>query len=62
MTTPSGRRDTLDVLTRRGLSQRKACAYLGLSRRMAHYALRQPDKERSLAERLMDDGTNENPG
>lgn len=53
MTTPSGRRDTLDVLTRRGLSQRKACAYLGLSRRVAHYALRQPGKDRALAERLV---------
>lgn len=29
MSTPTGRRDALEVLTRRGLSQRKACAGRG---------------------------------
>jgi transposase InsO family protein len=53
MTTPSGRRQALAHLTRRGLSQRKACRHLGLSRRIACYALRQPDKDRVLGERLM---------
>lgn len=43
----------MEVLTRRGLSQRKACRYLGLSRRIAGYALRQPSKDRDLAERLL---------
>ena len=53
MTTPSGRRQVLEHLTRRGVSHRKACRYLGLSRRIACYALRQPDKDRVLGERLI---------
>lgn len=53
MTTPTGRREALEVLTRRGLSQRKACRYLGLSRRVATYTLKQPEKDRSLGERLI---------
>ena len=53
MTTPSGRREALDALTRRGVSQRKACLYLGFSRRVSGYALRQPVKDRAVGERLM---------
>lgn len=53
MTTPATRREMLDVLVRRGLSQRKACAWLGLSRRVAHYAPRQPDKDGVLSQRLL---------
>ncbi|AJY11151.1 integrase core domain protein [Burkholderia dolosa AU0158] len=53
MTTPTGRREALEVLTRRGLSQRKACRYLGLSRPVATYTLKQPEKDRSMGERLM---------
>ncbi len=53
MSTPTGRREALEVLTRRGLSQRKACCYLGLSRRVAAYTLKQPEKDRSLGEQLM---------
>lgn len=53
ISTPTGRREALEVLTRRGLSQRKACCYLGLSRRVATYTLRQPEKDRSLSERLI---------
>ena len=41
------------ALTRRGLSQRKACRYLGLSRRIAGYTLRQPAADQALAERLL---------
>ncbi|MDR6502702.1 transposase [Burkholderia ambifaria] len=52
MSTPTGRREALEVLTRRGLSQRKACGYLGLSRRVATYTLKQPEKDRSLGEQL----------
>lgn len=48
-----GRREALEVLTRRELSQRKACRYLGLSRRVATYTLKQPEKDRSLGERLI---------
>lgn len=53
MTTPSGRRDAVNILTRRGLSQRKACGYLGLSRRISGYCLRQPAKDQVLAEGLL---------
>lgn len=53
MTTSTGRREALEVLTRRGLSKRKACRYLGLSRRLATYTLKQPEKDPSLGERLI---------
>ncbi len=53
MNTPTGRREALEVLTRWGLSQREACRYLGLSRRVATYELRQPEKDRHLSERLL---------
>jgi transposase-like protein len=38
-------------LTRRGLSQRKACGYLGLSCRVTTYTLKQPEKDRIYNER-----------
>ena len=53
MTTPTGRRVALEHLTRRGISQRKACRYLGLSRRVTCYALKQPGKDRVMGQRLM---------
>ncbi|KVS57702.1 integrase [Burkholderia cepacia] len=53
MNTPTGRREALEVLTRRGLLQRKVCCYLGLSRRMATYTLKQLEKDRSLGVQLM---------
>ncbi len=53
MTTPSERRDTVQVLVRRGISQRKAFGYLGLSRRIASYAPRQAGKDQVVAERLL---------
>ena len=53
MTTPSERRDRVQVLVRRGISQRKALGYLGLSRRIASYAPRQTGKDRVVAERLL---------
>jgi transposase InsO family protein len=43
----------LTVLTRLGLSQRKACRYLSFSRRVPGYTLRQPDKDQALSERLV---------
>lgn len=53
MITPSGRRSAMQALTCRGISQRKACSYLGLSRRVAGYPLRQPNKDKVLGERLL---------
>ena len=53
MTTPSERRDTVQFLVRRGISQRKALCYLGLSRRIASYAPRQAAKDEAVAQRLL---------
>jgi len=53
MSTPSGRRAAVEHLTRRGISQRKACRYLELSRRVACYALKQPCKDRAVGGRLI---------
>ena len=53
MSTPTGRRAAVKQLTRRGVSQRAACRYLGLSRQVAHYELRQPQKDQQLGARLM---------
>jgi putative transposase len=53
MTTPAARRDALGVLVGRGISRRKACVYLGLSRRVAHYAPTQLGKDQALATRLV---------
>lgn len=53
MMTPSARRDTVQVLVRRGISQRKACGYLGVSRRITSYVPRQAVKDRSVAEKLL---------
>ena len=53
MMSPSGRRAALEHLTCRGLSQRKACRYLGFSRRVTAYGLRQPDKDKAMREQLL---------
>jgi hypothetical protein len=53
MTTPSERRETVEVLVRRGISQRKALGYLGLSRRIASYVPRQAAKDRAVADQLL---------
>jgi transposase InsO family protein len=53
MITPSARRDFVEVLVRRGVSQRKALSSLGLSRRIASYAPRQPAKDQVLADQLL---------
>lgn len=53
MTSPAGRREALAALTSRGVSNRAACRYLGMSRRVPHYALRQPAKDRTLTQQLL---------
>lgn len=54
MSTPLGRRQALEALSSRGMSERAACRYLGLSRRVTGYELRQPAKDKRLGERLME--------
>lgn len=53
MTTSTARRESVQVLVRRGVSERKACRYLGLSRRISSYAPTQPEKDRAVAEKLL---------
>ena len=53
MTSPSARRESVQELVRRGVSERKACRYLGLSRRICSYTPTQPEKDRVVAEKLL---------
>jgi len=53
MSTPAGRRAALELITSRGVSKRSACRHLGVSRRITHYELIQPHKDKVLAERLI---------
>lgn len=53
MTSPSARRASVQALVRRGVSERKACRYLGLSRRICSYTPTQPEKDRTVAEKLL---------
>jgi len=53
MISPLARRRLLALTSQRGLSKRAACRLLGLSRRIACYRLKQPEKDRPLAERLV---------
>ena len=53
MTSPSVRREAVQVLVRRGVSERKACRYLGLSRRISSYKPRQAAKDQAVAEKLL---------
>ena len=54
MSTPAGRRKALEAVSSRGVSERAACRYLGFSRRVTGYELRQPVKDKALGERLLD--------
>ena len=54
MSTPAGRRQALEAVSSRGVSERAACRYLGFSRRVASYRLRQPAKDQALGNRLIE--------
>lgn len=49
MSTPTGRRKALEARLSEGY--RNVCRYLGPSRRIAIYMLKQPEKDRNLGER-----------
>ena len=52
---PDARRlKALEALSSRGMSERAACLYLGLSRRVTGYELKQPVKDKRLGERLIE--------
>ena len=53
MTSPVGRRRLLSIATGRGLSKRRACELLGLSRAVAQYRLRQPEKDRPVVDAVV---------
>lgn len=53
MSTPAGRRVAVGVLRQRGLSERSACRYLGLSRNAARYTLKQPAKDAVMTEQIV---------
>ena len=54
MSTPAGRRQALEAVSSRGVSERAACRYLGFSRRVTGYELRQPVKDKALGDRLLE--------
>lgn len=51
--TPSGRRDTIQVLVRRCLSQPKVVRYLSPSRRIANYATQRAAKDQAVTKRML---------
>ena len=53
MVTPAAKRQALEILKGKGLSERAACRYVGVSRRIASYALKQPAKDQALGIQLM---------
>ncbi len=54
MVTPAARRQAIDILKAKGLSERAACRIAGVSRRIGSYELKQPAKDKKLGERLME--------
>jgi putative transposase len=54
MVTPAMRREALAMLNNKGLSKRMACRITGVSRHVDSYALKQPDKDRTLAASLVE--------
>jgi putative transposase len=50
--TPEARRAALDVLASKGLSKRAACRAFGVSRQVAGYILKQPNKDLQLGQTL----------
>ena len=54
MVTPATRREALEILTNKGLSQRLACRIAGVSRHIGSYTLKQPDKDRMVAASLVE--------
>lgn len=54
MVTPAARRQALDILMAKGLSERAACRFAGVSRRVADYELKQPAKDQALGAQLIE--------
>jgi len=54
MVTPAARRQALEILKSKGLSERAACRFAGVSRRVASYELKQPIKDQVLEAQLIE--------
>jgi transposase InsO family protein len=54
MVTPASRREALEILTKKGLSQRSACRIAGVSRRIGSYELKQLEKDNIIAAQLIE--------
>jgi hypothetical protein len=48
MVTPAARRQAIETLKSKGLSERAACRFAGVSRRITDYELKQPAKDQAL--------------
>jgi transposase InsO family protein len=53
MRAPAARRRLLSIATDGGLSNRRACQLFGLSRAVAQYRLRQPERDRPAVDALL---------
>ena len=53
MVTPAARRQALEILKSKGLSERAACRFAGVSRRVVNYELKQPAKDQALGAQLI---------
>ena len=53
-TSPAAKRQALEILKSKGLSERAACRFAGVSRRVAQYDLKQPEKDRTTGTLLID--------
>jgi putative transposase len=54
MVTPAVRREALDILKTKGLTEQAACRMAGVSRRIVSYGLRQPAKDKRLSAKLIE--------
>lgn len=54
MVTPAARREALEILKQKGLSGRAACRFAGVSRRIGNYQLKQPGKDKTLGDQLIE--------
>ena len=53
LVTPAVRRQALEILKSKGLSERAACQFAGESRRVANYEPKQPAKDQALGAQLI---------
>ncbi len=52
MVTPATKRAALEILKNKGLAERAACRFAGVSRRVPAYEPKQPAKDKALENRI----------